>query len=258
MTADNPMTGPAASPLAAISLKIVGLVAIISAIIDYFVLLLPPDFLNPQWLLGLTTQLVDRGIVPLVGIALLLTGFWVERMAGGGGRRGNLLLDLRFLVCALSSLLGVIFLILVVTHVFNVRTTSQAALAQVSREAGEATTQLEQRLAGELSQQRDQLNLLFQDEELLQQAIQTGQLPEEVRQFQGNPEALDQFLNQRAQEAQQRIQTEIGTRREQADQQVRREATKSAIRVATGGLLLAIGYAVIGWTGLRRLMSASR
>ncbi|MDA0867644.1 MAG: HpsJ family protein, partial [Cyanobacteria bacterium] len=239
MTAETPISGSSVSPLAAISMKIVGLVTILSALIDYLVLLLPPDLANPQWVLGLTTQLVDRGIVPLVGIALLLTGFWVERMATRGGRGGNLLLDLRFWSCALSSLLGVIFLVVVAVHILNVRTTSQEALAQVTREANQATTQLEQRLAGELNQQRQQLTLLFQDETLLQQAIETGQLPEEVRQFQDDPAALDQFLNERAQEAQQRIQSEIGNRREEADQQVRREAVKSAIRIASSGLLLA-------------------
>jgi hypothetical protein len=83
-------------------------------------------------------------------------------------------------------------------------------------------------------------------------------LPEEVRQFQDDPAALDQFLNQRAQEAQDRIQSEIGNRREEADQQVRREAMKSAIRIASSGLLLAIAYTSIGWTGLRRLLGGAR
>lgn len=254
MSADNPAGGSVMSPLAAISLKVVGLVAIISALVDYLVLLLPPDFLNPQWLLGLTTQLVDRGIVPLVGIAMLLTGLWAERLSGGGGRSGNPFLNLRFLTSALSTFLGVMFLVVVVLHVVNIRTTSQEALAQVTREANEASVQLQQRLEGEVSQQRQQLTLLFEDEELLQQAIASGQLPEEVRQFQNNPEALDQFLTERAQEAESRIQTEIGTRQEEADRQVRREATKSAIRVAIGGILLTVGYTVIGWTGLRRLL----
>ncbi|NJN21904.1 MAG: hypothetical protein HC812_12890 [Leptolyngbya sp. RL_3_1] len=176
------------------------------------------------------------------------------RMAGGG----NILFDLRFWSCALASLLGIIFLVLAFLHINNVRITSREALAQVTREATAATTQLEERLSGEVSQQRNQLNLLFQDEALLDQAIQTGQLPEEVLRFKDDPGALDQFLSARSQEAQDRIQTEIGTRREQADQQVRREAAKSAIRISVSGLLLAIGYTVIGWTGLRRLMTVSR
>lgn len=258
MTADQPLSSSPVAPLAAISLKLVGVVTVLSALLDYIMLLVPPDFLNPQWQLSLTTQLVDRGIVPLVGIALLLTGFWVERMSGRMAGGGNILFDLRFWSCALASLLGIIFLVLAFLHINNVRITSREALAQVTREATAATTQLEERLSGEVSQQRNQLNLLFQDEALLDQAIQTGQLPEEVLRFKDDPGALDQFLSARSQEAQDRIQTEIGTRREQADQQVRREAAKSAIRISVSGLLLAIGYTVIGWTGLRRLMTVSR
>ncbi len=255
MSVENPVGGSGISPLAAIALKIVGLVAILSALVDYLVLFLPPDFLNPQWLLAFTTQMVDRGIVPLVGIALLLTGLWAERLSGKGGRPGSLLLDLRFLTSALATFMGLVFLIVTVVHVINVRTTSQQALAQVTREATEATTQLEQRLQGEVAQQREQLTLLFSNADLLEQAISSGQLPEEVRQFQNNPEALDQFLNERAQEAQTRIQTEIGTRRDEADRQVRREAVKSAIRIFFGGIFLTVAYTVIGWTGLRRLFS---
>ena len=143
-------------------------------------------------------------------------------------------------------------------HINNVRITSQDRLAQVTREASAATTQLEEQLQGEVAQQRNQLNLLFQDEALLDQAIQTGQLPEDVLRFKDDPTALDQFLSARSQEAQNQIQTEIGTRREQLDQQVRREAAKSAIRISVSGLLLAIGYSVIGWTGLRRLLMINR
>lgn len=258
MTADKPTSTPLASPLSAISLKLVGVVTIVSALLDYIILAVPPDLLNAQWQLNFTTQVVDRGIVPLVGVALLLTGFWVDRNAGRSSQSGTLLLDLRFWACVLSSLLGLIFLVLTFLHVNNVRITSQEALAQVSRQATEAESQLEQRLQGQLSQQRDQLTQLLENETLLQQAIESGQVPEELQQLQGNPEALDQFIGERAKEAQQRLQSEIANRQEEARQQVRQEAIKSAIRISISSLLLAIGYTVIGWTGLRRLMMINR
>jgi len=62
-------------------------------------------------------------------------------------------------------------------------------------------------------------------------------------------------LTQRAGEARQEIETEIGTRREDARGQVRQEAIKSATRISISSLLMSIAYIVIGWTGLRRLMS---
>ena len=255
MTADNSFTSSAISPLAAIALKLVGVVTILSALLDFLVLLIPPNFLEPQWQLNVTTQIVDRGIVPLVGIALLLAGFWIERSAGKSKPGGSLMTDLRFWSCAIASLLGLLFLILTFLHVNNVRITAREALAQVEREANQARTQLEQRLEGELSQQQTQLESLFQNEELLEQAISAGQLPEEIQQFQGNPEGLNQFLTQRAGEARQEIETEIGTRREDARAQVRQEAVKSAARISVSSFLMAIAYIVIGWTGLRRLLS---
>jgi len=258
MTADKPLSSAAASPLAAIALKLVGIVTILSSLLDYIVLLIPPDFLNSQWQLNVTTQMVDRGIVPLVGLALLLTGFWVDRTSGKGSQPGSLLTDLRFWACVLASVLGLIFLILTFLHVNNVRITTREALAQVEREANQATAQLEQRLEGELNQQQSQLQSLFQNEELLSQAIASGQLPEDIQQFQNDPEALNEFLTQRAGEAQQRIQTEIGTRREDARSRVKQEAIKSATRISLSSLLLTIAYIVVGWTGLRRLMSLNR
>jgi hypothetical protein len=255
MTAENSFTKSAVSPLAAIALKLVGIVTILSALLDYMVLLFPPNFGDPQWLLNLTTQIVDRGIVPLVGIALLLTGFWVERSSGKASQSTSLLTDLRFWSCLIASILGLVFLVFTFLHVNNVRITTSEALAQVQREANEASTQLEQRLAGELNQQQSQLQLLFEDEALLQQAIDAGQLPEDIRQYQNNPDGLSEFLTQRANEARQQIETEIGTRREDARARIKQEAAKSAARISISSLLMAIAYIVIGWTGLRRLTS---
>ena len=258
MTSDKTVGTPLISPLAAIALKLVGLVTIVSALVDYLILLIPPDLTNAQWQLATTTQLVDRGIVPLVGIALLLTGSWIDSSVGKTARSQSLATDFRFWTCLLSSLLGLLFLILTIVHINAVRVNGQQALAQVSNEANDASTQLEQRLTAELTQQQNQLAAVLQNEELLNQAIQSGQLPQELAQFRDNPEGLSQFLQQRADEAKQRIQTEIGTRREEAEQRVRREAWKSAVRIAISSLLLAIGYSVVGWIGLRRLLSLTR
>lgn len=257
MTAEKPFVNSAVSPLAAIALKVVGVVTILSALLDFFVLLIPPNFLDSQWQLNTFTGIVDRGIVPLVGIALLLAGFWVERMSGKTNQPGSLLADLRFWACVVASVLGLVFLILPFLHVNNVRMTAREDLAQVEREATQASSQLEQRISGELTQQQGQLQLILQDDELLQQAIQAGQLPPEIEQFKDDPAGLEAFLSQRAGEARNQIETEIGTRREDARAQIRQRAFKSSIRIGIGSLLLAIAYITIGWRGLRRLMSLS-
>jgi hypothetical protein len=258
MTSDSAVTNPTKSPLAAIALKLVGLVTIISALLDFLILVIPPDLTNSQWQLATTTQLVDRGIVPLVGIALLLTGFWIDSSIGRLHQPQNLTGDLRFWICALASLLGLMYLLLAVFHVNAVRLNSRTALEQVNTEASQASSQLEQRLSSELNQQQTQLGALLQNEELLAQAIQSGQLPQDIEQFRNNPEGLSQFLQQRADQARQEIQTQIGTRREEAVRQVRTEALKSGIRISVSSLLLAAGYIIIGWNGLKRLMALTQ
>jgi Skp family chaperone for outer membrane proteins len=258
MTSDPAVTNPTKSPLAAIALKLVGLVTIISALLDYLVLIIPPNFANPQWQLATTTQLVDRGIVPLVGIALILTGFWIDSSVGRSRLPQSLATDLRFWVCALASLLGLMYLLLALFHVNAVRLNSRTALEQVSSEASQASSQLEQQLSSELNQQQNQLGALLQNDALLSQAIQSGQLPQEIEQFRDDPEGLTQFLQQRADQTRQEIQTQIGTRREEAERRVRTEAWKSGIRVSISSLLLAVGYIIIGWSGLKRLMALSQ
>ena len=243
------------SPLAALSLKLVGIVTILASLLDFIVLLAPPDLLNRQWQIATTTQLVDRGIVPLVGITLILTGEWIESYVLTGPRRRNLLTDSRFWASLLAALLGLVFLLLAVLHPNNVLATRSQALDQINNEATQATAQLEQRF----SQQRSELGALLQNESQLQQAIESGQVPQEqipiLQQLQDNPEGVNQFLDQQLGTAREKVQTEIGDRRQEAEKRVNLEAWKSGIRIALSSLMLAIGYSVIGWTGLRRLFA---
>ncbi|MEM1252476.1 MAG: HpsJ family protein [Cyanobacteria bacterium P01_H01_bin.21] len=255
----NSADGNAPSPIAALALKLVGGITILAALVDFLVLLLPPDLLNRTWQITTTTQLVDRGIVPLVGIALLFTGFWIESYVSGKRSGGNLLLDARFWTCILACILGLLFGVLTPVHMNNVRLQSQDALTQVSSEADEATSQLDQRLTAEVTQQRDRISGLLSNPEQIDQLVASGNVTEEqaaqIRQFEANPESLDEFLSGQASQLRTRLETEIGTRREEAAQRVRSEATKASIRISLSSILLAIGYVVIGISGIRRLLA---
>ena len=255
MSSTKPVSTPSISPLAALSLKLVGIVTILASLLDFIVLLIPPDLLNRQWQIATTTQLVDRGIVPLVGITLILTGEWIESYVLTAPRRRNLLTDSRFWASLLSTLLGIVFLLLAFLHPSNVLSTRNQALEQISNEASQAEAQLEQRF----SQQRSELGALLNNEGQLQQAIESGQVPQEqipiLQQLQDNPEGVNQFLEEQLGSARQQVQTEIGSRRQEAQKRVNREAWKSGIRIVMSSLMLAVGYSVIGWTGLRRLFA---
>ncbi|MCU0548849.1 MAG: HpsJ family protein [Leptolyngbya sp. Prado105] len=65
------------SPRAKKLCRIVGLACLVAFAVDFFVIVLPPDFGAAQWRLSSLQQVGDRSIVVLFGLALLMYG--VER-----------------------------------------------------------------------------------------------------------------------------------------------------------------------------------
>jgi len=257
------------SSVAARTLKVVGIILILSALLDCIVLSLPgetSDFLNRAWQLAAATQLVDRGIIPLMGIALLMTGFWVDSSSGVSIERRKVWLDLRFWALLISSLLGLLYLSLVPVHLNNTRLELQDALAQVDREAGQAEGQLEAQITSDQfkaqieqlkNQRRTQIAALLQDDGKLQQALQSSDVPQELktvlRNSKNDPKALDNFLEQQAQELPTQARNEIRTRKQQKEKELRTRSRNSSLQTGISSLLLAIGYITVGWTGLRSM-----
>jgi hypothetical protein len=244
------------SPFTALALKIVGLIMILSSLLDYIILAIPSPGVSPlksEWQLALTSQLVDRGIIPMVGIALLVTGYWIANSVGASEAKSSVQ-DLRFWAFILSSLLGLIFLLLVPLHFNNIRLQSDAALKQINQRATQAETQLDN--------QTKQVDALVKDPQKLSEldkAIQSGQVKgPQLAQLQALREQLNTFkqdpkaLNQQVEAAQ----TQIRSGRLEAEKRARSEALKLGLRTGLSSLLLAIGYIAIGWTGLRNLGGA--
>ena len=257
------------SSVAAQTLKVVGIILILSALLDCIVLSLPgetSDFLNRAWQLAAATQIVDRGIIPLMGIALLMTGFWVDSSSGVSIERRKVWQDLRFWALLISSLLGLVYLSLVPVHLNNTRLELQDALAQVDREAGQAEGQLEAQITSDQfkaqieqlkNQRRAQIAALLQDDGKLQQALQSPDVPEELkavlRTSKNDPKALDNFLEQQAQALPTQARNEIRTRKQQKEKELRTRSRNSSLQTGISSLLLAIGYITVGWTGLKSM-----
>jgi hypothetical protein len=257
------------SSVAAQTLKVVGIILILSALLDCIVLSLPgetSDLFNRAWQLAAATQIVDRGIIPLMGIALLMTGFWVDSSSGVSIERRKVWLDLRFWALLISSLLGLVYLSLVPVHLNNTRLELQDALAQVEREAGQAEGQLEAQITSDQfkaqieqlkNQRRAQIAALLQDDGKLQQALQSSDVPQELkavlRNSKNDPKALDNFLEQQAQELPTQARNEIRTRKQQKEKELRTRSRNSSLQTGISSLLLAIGYITVGWTGLRSM-----
>ncbi len=259
------------SSLVSLTFKAAGIVMILAAVIDLIVLLILFDSGNiGEWLLSFVTQMVDRGIVPLLGIALLIAGTWVDSLASNAPQPGASWRSLQFWALILASVLAAFYMLLTVVHINNVFSLRDERLSEIADQAAEAEQQLESRIDAEVGQRREQIQQLLgneqvqqllSNEELRQQAIAQGAISqddvEQLQRFQNDPEAFLQELETRAAEAQTQQQTEIGVRREEAQKEARTNATRSLFRIGLSSILLAIGYGIIGWTGLRLNLKGS-
>lgn len=246
------------SPLASRTLKTVGVIVILATILDTLILSMPYQWVERTWQISVSTQVVDRGVVPLVGLVLLLVGFWIDSTTREVPPSKTVWQNPRLYAFVLSSLLGLLFLVVFPLHLSNVAQERTATLTQINNQAIDAETQLNTRLQSEISSQRGQITqLLGATNEQLTQLEQNSQLTKEqtdlIRKFKADPKGIDPFLKQREEELRTRSQTEIRSQKQQAEQTLSTESLKSGLRVGVSSLLLAIGYALIGWTGLLSL-----
>lgn len=254
--------------LATRTLKLVGVILILVSLLDFVILSSPFNPLNRTWQINFATQLVDRGVVPLVGLALLFAGYWIDSITGDHPNTHSSFLGGRFWALLFSSLLGLLFLLLVPLHTNNVIQARVQTIQQINQDAGQAQARLQSQLGNpqaeaaienQQSQLKSQIGALLQNEQLLNQALGSPQVPEQfknlVRKAQANPQGLDELLKQQFNTEALRNQglSQIQGRQTEAVQQAEQEAWRSGLRVGFSSLLLAVGYIVIGWTGLRNL-----
>lgn len=255
--------------MAARTLKVVGIILILSAVLDCLILAIPgesSDILTRGWQMALTTQVVDRGILPMTGIALLFTGFWVDSSSGVAQEPRNLFLDLRFWAVLFSSLLGLFYLLLVPVHLNNTRLEVTESLAQIDREATAAENQVNNQLSSDQfknqieqlkSQRRSQIASVLGNEQKLQEVLQSPQTPPELKKLlleaKSNPKALETFLDQQAQSLPTQALGEIRTRKQQKEKEIRLRSRNSSLQTGISSLLLAIGYITIGFSGLKSI-----
>ena len=258
---------------AARTLKVVGIILILSFLIDFIILLLPFQPTNRDWQINLATALVDRGIVPMVGLGMLFSGYWADSVANDGS--GSSGIDLRMPALILSSILGLIFLLIFPLHLNNVRQASLQRVEQINKQAEQAQTQLNRQLSqfqaqlnsdqgktaleNRRKQLKTQINELLKDDNKYNEAINSPglnpNLKELLRQAKADPKNVDKLIDQQVDPqalANQQL-SQIRDRKEQAASREKEGAWRSGVRIGISSLLLAIGYIIIGWKGLRNM-----
>jgi hypothetical protein len=234
-------------------LKLVGVLLILSSLIDYTAILIPPNFSDKPWLVDAVAQMVNRGIIPMLGIALLFVGNFLKT-GSMANDRGAAPATARFWALLLSLLLGLVFLIAFPVHLNNTRQVSDDALKQIEQRAVSAETQLDQqvkqRQAQITSALKDPQQAKRLDEELarIDEAIAKGQIQGDEL-LKADPNAVVT----RAQEFRSKNLADIQNQRKQAEERARGEFWKTGVRVGLSSLLLSLGYLLIGWFGLREM-----
>ncbi|HEY9625742.1 MAG TPA: HpsJ family protein [Coleofasciculaceae cyanobacterium] len=258
MNPKNALGSSSVSLLASRTLKVVGVIVVLAALLDIVILSMPYQFSARPWQINFITQVVDRGVVPLVGLVLVLVGFWIDSTDGDRAIGKTFWQSPRFYTFAFASLMGLIFLLLFPLHLNNVRLEYADGITQIAKQATDAETQLNTGLATELDKQRAQITqLIGASDDQINQLEQAGQLTQEqatlVRRFKADPKGVDPFLKQRETDLRTPNETAIRTQKQKAEETLRTESLKSGLRVSVSSLLLAIGYMVMGWMGLRSL-----
>jgi hypothetical protein len=242
--------------LTPLALKTAGAVLILSSLIDLvFMLCFPPENLvleGSRWWLYATSQLVDRGLLPLVGIAFVVTGDWIKIVSTeDGGDRGN---TWRIGTFTLASLLGLIFILIIP---FQIMTTNDFK-SQDLKKIGDEVTQLEQGIKSNLqqinAQSKDKIRAQITT---IDNELKSGQAQgERLAGLQLTKSKLELLLadpKKFAQESEQNLQ-QLQKQKQKAETQASERMLKTGVRTSMASLLLAIAYITIGWTGLRRVL----
>jgi ABC-type multidrug transport system fused ATPase/permease subunit len=242
------------------ALKLVGSILIFSSLLDYFFLLRGLDFKDKNALGGGITQLVNQGISPMIGVALVLTAYWLERISDAPSRNSKLF---RFVVLAVSALLGASFLVMAPVHLNNTSQAANLAREQLDKQAQSAEKKIEPMLID----QQQALAAFGKDPKLLderlkqtKEAIATKQVPEDqlpqleeqlrvLEQVKANPSIVDSITK----EARDKLLNRIRDEKQKSVKLLNDQAFNSNMKTGVNSLILSVGYLLISWVGLSEM-----
>jgi hypothetical protein len=242
--------------LTPLALKTAGAVLILSSLIDLvFMLVFPPENLvleGGRWWLYATSQLVDRGLLPLVGIAFMVTGDWIKIVSTeDGGNRGTVS---RIAIYVLASLLGLIFVLIIP---FQLNATNDFK-AQELKKIETEVAQIEKGIKNNLNQINAQSKDKIKEQiTAIEKELKGGQIPpERLTNLQITKSKLELLLNDPkkfAAESEQNLQ-QLQKQKQKVEAQAGERMLKTGVRTSLASVLLAIAYITIGWSGLRRVL----
>jgi hypothetical protein len=251
------------SAFTSLSLKIIGLILIISSLLDYIILAIPLQITETQWQIGFATRIVDLGVIPMVGMAFMLAAFWIDGQGDGRGSFGG---GLKLPMFIIASFLGLLFLLIVPLHLNNLKTLSASALERIQQGATVSESQVQTIIQNinTLAQNPQQLNEQIQRGEQIIASAQGQQVsPQDQRRLQEvviQTELLKQIQaaktpEEKEQSIENTLQTQLRDQKLELEGKAKTEAFKGGLKTGLSSLMLAIGYGAIGALGLKSGMS---
>jgi N-acetylglutamate synthase-like GNAT family acetyltransferase len=230
-------------------LKLSGVALILGIVIDYLTLIVPPNFLNNEWVANLIDQFVGRGVVPLLGVALLFWGMWMDGSLDRGARK------LLTPAVLLSVGLGLMFLLFTPLYFNSNRLISAASSQDINKQTEAAAQQLNRQLA----MRQGQVMALIEDRgqvALLEADLKNEQInPADKAQLEELKKTLDRVKNDpkllEAEVAKARTAgvKEIEERQGRIKAGVQQDLRRARMRITSISFVLAIGYLWVGATG---------
>ncbi|WP_206044069.1 HpsJ family protein [Geitlerinema sp. P-1104] len=235
--------------LASRGLKLAGTVLILITLLNFILLIVPPDLGSPSWWLNLTTQIIQQGIIPLIGVAALLAGIACEVVSGAATENDTWIETIKKRTFRLSFVLGLIFLILIPGHALAALASSQQAIQRIDREANRSLEQIELQLQ---QQQQLYLGIIERDgepEALLEEFLGDEPLTEDqlaqFEEFVENPESIERQIQTFRASLVERVQTRSSSAKERS----RFGAWKSIARFGLTSIMLSTCYLNIAFLG---------
>ncbi|WP_404783775.1 HpsJ family protein [Altericista sp. CCNU0014] len=224
-------------------LPIVGIVLVLTVVYDFTVRLFTLQWDKPDVQLNFLNELIDRGVIALLGLALVYAGFWLNSAlskpaSNSADPAASPWRSSQFWTFVFSSLLGLIFLLLVPFHF----STSGQILSAASTRADQQEAQIK----FQIQQQQQEVQSVLaggQIDQILQQKGLPADRVAILQELKKDPQAFDKKAAQQLEE--------MKKQKQQALDQVSKEVSLNRWRAEVRSLLLALGFVAIGWTGLR-------
>ena len=214
-------------------MKLAGIMLVLFTIINYFLLIFTIKTGDTNWSLNFTTIIVEEGIIPILGIALMFCAYGFEEILGLAPPQPKLRWNcIKFWVYLLSLFFGIIFLLIIPLHISNAVAVSNEAVETANKTAKEEKEILEQRL----EEQKNIIGDMLRNQPKLDAFIKKRQLSEEqianLAKFKNNPNAF----KVKVEEVRSTLTQQIESKQQQEIQKSQLSAFHSSLKICLTSL----------------------